>query len=447
MLRLLSESENLFLDNNITQAEDKRTIFATGDQTNKQRREIDSAHVKNNKPGIGLAQHGCNTTYNLGTTIGQTLKKISDSKHVRFAKNNEVHLFYNAETMIMITYNSGANGHYISKKDRRKAGLPIIQKSTRRVGVANGGVSQAKFVTQLPFKALSAQATQVDTFQDFPSSLMNMGKTANDGTISIFTKDGVTVHKERDVLITCKGEPILIGVRNEQGRNQIPLIQQRGQWQPRQPSKQAQKFLRQANSIYDLPSTEQAIKWMHAVCGYPVKSTSIKAIKASNYIGWPMLTECNVNKYYPETSETPKGHMNQMHKNVRSTKAERTPLETCDTSQLHSKKVRDIYTTMYDVHETMFSDQTGQFPTRSQSGNKYIMVLVKIDSNAILVELMKRRKDAEMIQAYNALSLRLKRAGIIPKKHVLDNKVLENMKNHIRNTCKINMELVPPGCH
>ncbi len=75
------------------------------------------------------------------------------------------------------------------------------------------------------------------------------------------------------------------------------------------------------------------------------------------------------------------------------------------------------------------------------------MVLVKINSNAILVERMKSRKDAEMIWAYNALLLRLKRAGIIPKKHVLDNKVSENMKNHICNTCKMNMELVPPGCH
>jgi hypothetical protein len=205
--------------------------------------------------------------------------------------------------------------------------------------------------------------------------------------------------------------------------------------------------LRQANSVYDLPSTEQAIKWMHAVCGYPVKSTWIKAIKAGNYIGWPMLTERNVNKYYPETSETPKGRMNQTRKNVRSTKAKQTPLETCDTLQLHSKKVRDIYTTMYDIRETMFLDQTGQFLMSSQSGNKYIMVLVKIDSNAILVEPMKSRKDTEMIQAYNALLLRLKRAGIIPKKHLLDNEFLENMKNHIHDTCKINMELVPPGCH
>ncbi len=117
----------------------------------------------------------------------------------------------------MITYDSGVDGHYISEKDCCKAGLPIIQKSTRWVGVANGGVSQAKFVMHFPFKDLSAQATQADTFQNIPSSLMSVGKTANDGTISIFTKDGVTVHKEMDVLITCKGEPILIGVRNEQG--------------------------------------------------------------------------------------------------------------------------------------------------------------------------------------------------------------------------------------
>jgi hypothetical protein len=64
------------------------------------------------------------------------------------------------------------------------------------------------------------------------------------------------------------------------------------------------------------------------------------------------------------------------------------------------------------------------------------MVLVEIHSNAILVEPMKSSKDEEMIRSYNALLLRLKRAGIIPKKHVLYNKVSGNMKNHIRDTCK-----------
>ncbi len=121
-------------------------------------------------------------------------------------------------------------------------------------------------------------------------------------------------------------------------------------------------------------------------------------------MGWPMLNERNVQKYYPETTETAKGHLNQTRKNVRSTKA-KAPLETCDNSQLQGKKVPDVYTNTYMVRESMFSDQTGQFHTRSQQGNKYIMVMVDINSNAILVEPMKSRKDEEMIRTYNALLL------------------------------------------
>ncbi len=58
---------------------------------------------------------------------------------------------------------------------------------------------------------------QADTFQDFPPSLMSMGKTADNDTVSDFAKEGVNVFKEEDVLITCKGKPILIGVRDSHG--------------------------------------------------------------------------------------------------------------------------------------------------------------------------------------------------------------------------------------
>ena len=119
---------------------------------------------------------------------------------------------FNNHTPIIITYDSGANGNYISKRDYIKADLPILQQSTCKVGVANGGTSQAKNITQIKFHKLSARAHQADTFQDFPTSLMSMGKTSNDATISVFTKTGVTVFKEEDVLITCKGKHILIRV-------------------------------------------------------------------------------------------------------------------------------------------------------------------------------------------------------------------------------------------
>ena len=75
------------------------------------------------------------------------------------------------------------------------------------------------------------------------------------------------------------------------------------------------------------------------------------------------------------------------------------------------------------------------------------MVRVEIDSNAILVEPMKSRKDAEMVRAYKVMMARLKRAGVVPKKHIMDNEVSENMKNIIRDDCKMELELVPPGCH
>jgi hypothetical protein len=104
---------------------------------------------------------------------------------------------------------------------------------------------------------------QADTFQDFPTSLTSIGKTANSGTVSVFTHEGINVFKEEDVLITCIGKPILLGIRDNQGQYRIPLMQQWGQWQPQCPSKQAWKAIPQANSIYYLPLAEHTIKWMY----------------------------------------------------------------------------------------------------------------------------------------------------------------------------------------
>ena len=75
------------------------------------------------------------------------------------------------------------------------------------------------------------------------------------------------------------------------------------------------------------------------------------------------------------------------------------------------------------------------------------MVMVEIDSNAILVEPMTTRKDREMQRAYKALLKRLKRAGITPRKHILDNEVSTAMKDMIKDELHMQLELVPPHCH
>ena len=67
------------------------------------------------------------------------------------------------------------------------------------------------------------------------------------------------------------------------------------------------------------------------------------------------------------------------------------------------------------------------------------MVMVEIDSNAILIERLKSRKDAESMQAYHVLVMRLNNAGIVPQKDVLNNEVSSAMKDVIHDKYKIEM--------
>eukprot|EP00956_Cyclotella_meneghiniana_P001305 scaffold1404_cov37-Cyclotella_meneghiniana.AAC.9 len=171
-----------------------------------------------------------NWGYTLQSTVKGWARNVSQDKtHVRFAKKAQIQEFNKSDEPIMASLDSGADNHYISEEDRKKLGLPILKKSSRRVGVANGGTSKGVNVTQLPFDKLSAKAVKADTFNDFPDSLISVGQLADDETVSIFSKEGVSVHKEEDVLITVKNEALLIGVRDEQGRYRIPLQQHKGQ--------------------------------------------------------------------------------------------------------------------------------------------------------------------------------------------------------------------------
>ena len=97
--------------------------------------------------------------------------------------------FNTALEAITVTYNSVADGNYVSEQDRRKAGLTILRQSTQRINVVNREVCSGTNVTTLPVPQLSAKDTKADTFDNFPHPLMSIGKTSDAGTISIFTKD------------------------------------------------------------------------------------------------------------------------------------------------------------------------------------------------------------------------------------------------------------------
>ena len=109
--------------------------------------------------------------------------------------------------------------------------------------------------------------------------------------------------------------------------------------------------------------------------------------------------------------------------------------------------MRDINTKVYDTRNIVFSDQNSKFPKKYHSSNKYIMVMVDIDSNTILVKTLKKRKDTELTREYCTMMLHLKRAGIVPKNHILDNEVSDSMKSVFRDEYQTEMDIVRPGCH
>jgi hypothetical protein len=183
--------------------------------------------------------------------------------------------------------------------------------------------------------------------------------------------------------------------------------------------------IEQVNTVYDLPLIGQSVRYLHAAAGFPTEDTWIKAIKAGNYNTWPTITPTVIRHHFPESDETQKGHMKRQRQGVRSTKVR----EETEPNLPAIPKAKDIYIKIYNVSETMHTDQTGRFPATSSRGNQYVMVLVEVDGNFIDAEPMKNRSEGAMIKAYQALWTRLTASGTVkPKTHILDNEASAQFK-------------------
>ena len=146
-----------------------------------------------------------------------------------------------------------------------------------------------------------------------------------------------------------------------------------------------------AMNVYDLPSTKEVVRFLHAALGFPTKATLLTAAKNGNLVTFPGLTPENINKHFPESDETQKGHMRQSRQGVRSTKVpdEDAMLEFTPTPGI---KKKDVYLRVVNADKrSMYTDQSGPFPRKSRRSNQYIMVAVELDGNYIDAEALKTR--------------------------------------------------------
>ena len=275
----------------------------------------------------------------------------------------------------------------------RKTGRP----STKTFQVATGQLAAAteerEFHQNLREPANTVHVVPEQT-QD---TLISAVKLVDAGYTPILTKEDVKVYNTKDVEIKVKRDAILRGWRDKDtGLWRIPLEEGATQQTVSDPDKQtilsaqksAAEIIKKQDyddfmcSVYELATQPEIVRFLHAAAGFPTKTTWLNAIQKGYFASWPGLTAKAVEKHFPESEETQKGHMRKVKAGRRSTKQKMEAVPKVKKGELRIKH--------YDIEDEMKSvlntDQTGKLPKQSSQGNQYLMVAHESTSNAILYQ-------------------------------------------------------------
>jgi len=276
---------------------------------------------------------------------------------------------------------------------------------------------------------------------------------AEHGYIAVFDKKEARIYDGTTTTITTSGEPIIVAPRCDNTGLWRMNLDLDYEFLARTSSDQFIAGVDVANAIFDLPNSRQSLMYFHAAAGFPTKESFTDAVRAGNYATWPGLTTTLISKHFPDSDETQKGHMKGQRKGVRSTKIKpaveikiELGQEDAPPKLVAIRKLNDIFVKIYELAETIHTDQMGAFPVTSQRGYRYIMVDIHIDANYFFCEMIKNRTEGEMMNAYQKMVDRMLLSGLGLKHHRLDNECSENFKKCIRQN-NMTHELAPPDCH
>jgi hypothetical protein len=156
--------------------------------------------------------------------------------------------------------------------------LPKKGTSNKEVYLPNNSKLKASYTTQLPFKQLSNKAREADILPGLKTPLISVNKMAEEDYMTIFHpgEKGVTIHEPGSVSIMTKTPPVLQGCKSKGAK--LWTI-----------SDNDDSMKERANNVYNLPSINQTVKYLHAGSGFPTKGTWLKAINAGNFATWPTI--------------------------------------------------------------------------------------------------------------------------------------------------------------
>ena len=127
--------------------------------------------------------------------------------------------------------------------------------------------------------------------------------------------------------------------------------------------------------------------YYHAAVGFPPKETFLAAVRVGNYAMWPGLTTTLIHKHFPDSDKMQIGHMKGQRKGVWLSELSAPVMikvepGTANPPLLTITKHYDIFVMVYELLDTVHTDQTGPFPITSQQGYWYILVGIHLDANS-----------------------------------------------------------------
>jgi hypothetical protein len=192
------------------------------------------------------------------------------------------------------------------------------------------------------------------------TALMSVATLANNGYMTVFIpgQEGIDIFRAKDVIISPTALPALQGWRDDRGLWMVLMVDE--------PTiSPGIDVAEAAMGVYELPSTKEVMRFLHAALGHRTQATLLTAAQHGNLVTFPGMTPQNVSRHFPESDETPKGHMKQTKQGVRSTKV----VDKDAMLGFQPKpgvKHKDNYLMVFDAtKKSMFSDQTGKFPITS----------------------------------------------------------------------------------
>jgi hypothetical protein len=143
------------------------------------------------------------------------------------------------------------------------------------------------------------------------TALMSIATLANNGYTSVFLpgQESVDIFRANNVVISPTAPPALQGWWDDRGLWIVPNVDE--------PTiSPGIDVAETAMGVYELPSTKEVVRFLHAALGHPPQATLLTAAQHGNLVTFPGMTPQNISRHFPELDKTQKGHMKQTKQGV-----------------------------------------------------------------------------------------------------------------------------------